>query len=72
MKFLDKRTKEIKNAYSIEKNNEKILVKFNKNGKTYAYSSNNIEIVDELQEKVKNRIYQFDQPCYKCGETTTV
>ena len=52
MKFLDKRSKEIKNAYSIEINNEKVLVKFNKNGKTYAYSSNNIEIVEELQENV--------------------
>lgn len=72
MKFLDKRSKEIKNAYSIEMNNEKILVKFSKNGKIYAYSSSNIEIIDELQENVKNRVYQFKQPCYKCGQTTTV
>lgn len=72
MKFLDKRSKEVKNAYSIELNNEKVLVRFSEKGKTYTYNSKNIEIVDELQEAVKNRIYQFKQPCYKCGQTTTV
>lgn len=72
MKFLDKRTKEIKNVYSIEFDHEKALVKFNENGKTYAYSAKNIEIVDEAQGIDQNRIYQFKQPCYKCGQATTV
>lgn len=72
MKFLDKRSKEIKEAYSIEINNEKALVRFNENGKVYSYNSNNIELIDESHENVKNRIYQFEQPCYKCRKMTTI
>ena len=69
-KFLDKRTNEIKNAYSIEKNNEKVLIRFNDNGKVYTYNSDNIEIINEVGGK--NKIYRFKQPCYKCGQLTMV
>lgn len=72
MKFLDKRTNEIKNAYSIEVKNEKTFVQFKKDGKAYSYHSNNIEIIDESQEEMKHRIYQFKRPCYKCGQATTI
>ena len=38
MKFLDKRTNEIKLAYSIENGGEKVLVKFTAEGKVYKYN----------------------------------
>lgn len=72
MRFRDKRTNEIKDVYSIEKDGWKILVKFNENGKEYTYNSSNIEIIDELQTDVLHRIYCFEQCCYKCKQNTTI
>lgn len=72
MQFIDKRTNEVKNAYSIEVDNEKVLVQFQKDGKTYTYNADNIEIVTEPQEKKTNRIYHFKRPCYRCKKPTTI
>lgn len=47
MKFRNKRTDEIKAAYSIELRDDKVYVKFVENGKEYAYHKDNIEVLDE-------------------------
>lgn len=72
MKFLDKRSNEIKNAYLIERDGEKISVKFTAGGKAYKYNPDNIEILSEPQTDDSHRIYRFRQQCYKCGQETTV
>lgn len=59
MKFLDKRTNEIKLAYSIENGGEKVLVKFTAEGKVYKYNRDNIEILDESQRADSHIIYQI-------------
>ena len=63
MKFLDKRTNEIKLAYSIENGGEKVLVKFTAEGKVYKYNRDNIEILDESQRADSHIIYQIKQIC---------
>ena len=72
MKFLDKRSGEIKNVYSIEHHNEKILVRFTEKGMTYTYRPENIQIIDELQSGGLNRIYRLEHRCYRCKQNTTV
>lgn len=46
IKFKDKRNDIIKEAYDIEFKDNKVFIKFTKNGKAYGYSSSNIEILD--------------------------
>lgn len=72
MKFLDKRTNEIKLAYSIENGGEKVLVKFTAEGKVYKYNRDNIEILDESQRADSHIIYQIKQQCYKCRAETAI
>ncbi len=72
MKFLDKRSNKVKNAYSIEANSEKVLVKFTEKGKVYTYNPENIKIIDESQVDAANRIYRFEQRCYQCGQNATI
>lgn len=73
MKFLNKRTNEIKEAYSIEIKNDKVHVKFNANGKEYTYNKKNIEILNEEIKKEEDFIiYKLTKKCYKCQKTTTI
>lgn len=72
MKFLDKRSNKIKNAYSIEESEGKILIRFTETGKTYAYNPENIEIIGKSQTVNSNRVYRFKQRCYQCGHETYI
>lgn len=76
MKFLDKRTNVVKNAYSIVREEKRVIVKFTENGKAYPYKPENIEIMDEPsmagQPRAAHRIYRLEQPCYKCGRSTGI
>lgn len=49
MRFLDKRTDEIKNAYSVECRDGKVHIQFEKNGKIYRYKDNNIFAISVIR-----------------------
>ncbi|WP_349673850.1 hypothetical protein [Lacrimispora sp.] len=80
IKFLNKKTGEIGEAYKIEK---KIHIQFTENGKEYQYDEKNIEILkdEKVEPKIqcndkKNLIpvYSFKRKCYssKCGKITEI
>ena len=75
MRFRDKRSGEIKNAYSIDIREDKVYIKFTENGKEYANYKNNIETIEEEKTPLENQniiVYQLEKQCYKCGKTTSV
>jgi len=75
MRFRNKRTDEVKVAYSIEMRDDKIYVTFVKNGKEYAYHKDNIEVLDEAGEASKEScftVYKLMKQCYKCRKDTSV
>ena len=67
MKFQILASREIKEAYAIREENGKVFVRFNKNGKEYAYAANNIQILDEEEFLNQDKIvlYRFNSECYK-------
>lgn len=75
MKFCIKRTGEIKDAYSLELRGEKVYVKFDENGKEYAYSKYNIELPGQEGDGEKECpiiTYKLNKQCYKCHKSTSV
>ena len=75
MKFKNKKTNEVKDAYSINSSNEKVLIQFSKGGKTYSYSKDNIEIlgIAEEQENIQSlKIYELAKDCYRCHKITPI
>ena len=75
MRFRNKRTEEIKNAYSLEIRGDKACVRFTENGKEYAYNKDNIEVLDETGAEPNSRsftVYRLNKSCYKCGKTPSV
>ncbi|WP_167630203.1 hypothetical protein [Listeria valentina] len=75
MKFKNKKTNDIIDAYSIDLRGEKAYVKFNKDGREYTYFKENIEIVNciKKEEDASNlKIYKFEKNCYKCHKETTI
>lgn len=75
MRFRNKRTGEIKSAYSIQVRDEKIYVKFSENGKEYGYNKDNIEVMDEEAAALNNNsfiTYMLTKRCYRCQKDTTV
>lgn len=73
MKFLDKRTNEIKTAHSIEIKEKKVHIKFSEKGKEYTYNLDNIEIINNNQTTDSPyKIYQFKKRCFKCKKNTLV
>lgn len=68
MKFQILASSEIKEAYAIREENGKIFVRFNKNGKEYAYAAKNIQILDEEEFLNHDKIvlYRLNSECYKC------
>lgn len=56
MKFQILANGEIKEAYAIREENGKVFVRFNKNGKEYAYAAKNIQILDEEKSLNKDKI----------------
>lgn len=74
MRFLDKRTNEIKNAYSVAYREGKACIQFEKNGKIYSYKDNNIELLNDDSESNKKHlvIYSYVRTCYKCNKDTEI
>lgn len=75
MKFRDKRTNEVKIAYSLEVRGEKVYVKFTENGKEYAYKKENIETLKQADEEEGDQaftVYKLYKQCYKCLKSTSV
>lgn len=75
MRFRNKRTDEINVAYSVEIRDDKVYIKFAKNGKEYAYYKDNIELLNEVgeaQEANCFKIYKMMKQCYKCHKNTSV
>lgn len=76
MKYLDKRTNTIKTAYSIETTEKHVLIKFSKDGKTYSFNPNNIELLNEHHTtkplKSSHKIYLLEHQCYKCKQNTII
>ncbi len=76
VKFLDKRTNTVKEAYSISKKDDKYHISFSPNGKEYIYNASNIEISDNKlthnADENRHRIYTFQQECNRCHRKTTI
>ena len=74
MKFRDKKSNIIKEAYSIKEIEDKIIVQFSKDGKEYTYSKNNIELImdDHTTDKIPFIVYEFNRICYKCKRPTKI
>lgn len=78
IKFVIKKTGELKEAFSAKENNEKIHIKFSENGKEYAYNKDKIEILlDTNTQKIEEnklpfKVYTFKKQCHKCHQYTDV
>ena len=84
IKYINKKTGEIKTAFSARKDNDKIIVRFSKNGKEYSYFSGNIELLEEDTEQSKSSgnnltlerlpftIYKYRTKCFKCHKETEI
>lgn len=76
MKFLNKSTNEIKEAYSITLNkSDRYDVQFVPNGKIYSYGKENVDIIDECSKAAlghKILIYSYSNCCYRCGKNYPV
>ncbi|XZM35158.1 hypothetical protein ACSXAY_19015 (plasmid) [Clostridium perfringens] len=68
MKFIDKRTGKINEAYSISEIKGKVKIKFSESGKDYWYLKDNVDII----EKNQLIIYSFNKKCFKCGNNTKI
>lgn len=76
MKFLDKKTNEVKDAYSIKKSGDRVLIKFQKDGKEYSYNLQRVELLEDKNSSQstssKHRIYKFCMECYNCHRNTSI
>lgn len=78
LKFVNKNTGEVKEAFSANESNGKVYIRFNENGKEYAYNKDNIEIILEevmkrsAEEKLPFKVYTFKKTCYKCHRHTDI
>lgn len=51
MKFLDKKTNEIKDAYSIKKSGDRLLIKFQEDGREYSYNLQRVELLEDKNSR---------------------
>lgn len=76
IEFKDKRTGEIKTAYSAQIIEGKVCIKFSETGREYAYSKENIELIKMNEEQNERQIpftvYTFPKICYNCHESTDI
>ncbi len=73
MKFLDRRSNEIKEAYEIRIREEKAYVRFKEGGKEYAYHKENIELIEDSgKADCPFVVYRLMKECYKCRKQTSV
>lgn len=88
IKIIDKRTGEIKEAFSIRSDENKTYIKFKSDGIEYGYNKNNIELLSESINNISNSqikscnlgknskekfiTYCYEQECYKCHKKTHI
>ena len=73
MKFWDKKTNEVKDAYSIKKSGNKVLIKFQKEGREYSYNLQRIQILKNTDSfPSRRKVYKFNKYCGNCGKTTSI
>lgn len=75
IRFIDKKTNEIKQAYSFRIEGKRAIVKFFPQGKEYFYLVENVELIDEPSFSMENipfKIYQYQRICYHCNQRTTI
>lgn len=79
IRFVIKKSGEVKKAFSAKENAGKVYIKFTENGKEYAYNKDKIEIIvdkNDSQELIKNelpfRVYTFKKQCYRCHKFTDI
>lgn len=69
------KTGEIKQAYSIETREGKVLVKFTKNGKIYSYAESSVKIMENKEmfiDESQLLVYSLERICYNCGQKTEI
>lgn len=72
IKFKNKKTNEIKTAYSSREDNQRIYIKFSADGKEYGYFKENIEIISSEKNELPFTVYSFVKECYKCHKSTEI
>ncbi|EFS01609.1 hypothetical protein IA817_11205 [Listeria seeligeri] len=71
MEFRNKKTGEIKKAYSIEDIGDKYGICFVEKGKVYTYFKENIELINN-KEKVELLVYEYKKTCHRCKKETSI
>ncbi|TXG31262.1 hypothetical protein FVE11_15400, partial [Listeria monocytogenes] len=71
MEFRNKKTGEIKKAYSIEEIGDKYGICFVEKGKVYTYFKENIELINN-EEKVELLVYEYKKSCHRCKKETSI
>lgn len=74
IKFVINKTGEEKQAYSLEFEEDRAVVKFSKDGKAYYYHKDNIRVVEDMitQPDIPFKIYAYERLCYNCNKYTTM
>lgn len=77
--FINKKTGEIKSAFSAIEQGDKVIIRFTDGGKEYAYHKDNIEIVSNIDNSLecdkvdrRFRVYTFKKECYRCHRETDI
>lgn len=72
IKFKNKKTGEIKNAYSLRETEDRLYIKFTADGKEYGYLKNNIQILNTPQAQLMCSVYAYTKECYRCHMPTEI
>lgn len=77
MRVKIKKTNEVKDVYSIKRQNGRVFLKFAEKEKSYPYLERNIEILDNRKEKAEKgqpifKVYKYVKKCHRCHEDTTI
>ena len=72
IKFKIVKTGEIKTAFSLREEGEKIYIRFSLDGREYGYNKNNIEDIDSDATVLPFRAYTYATDCYRCHKQTEI
>lgn len=72
LQFKNKKTNEIKAAYSFREDEKQIYIRFSANGKEYRYFKDNIEIINCECTDLPFKVYALTKECYKCHHQTEI
>ena len=74
IRFVINKTGEEKQAYSLEFEKDRVVVKFSKGGKAYYYHKDNIRVIEEkiTEPDISFKVYAYLRLCYNCNKYTTI